>query len=84
MVLKNEKIQGFLLNIQIICRMSIKILKSATQKEKVLTVLDNMIADMISNKNVIKKYLNYLFLYFWKETKRFSCFYHAILFRSTE
>ena len=53
LVLKSSKIQRLLLNIQIICRMSIKILKNTTQIEnKVLLVFDDMIADMISNKKI--------------------------------
>ena len=53
LVLKSSKIQILLLNIQIICRMSIKILKNTAQIEnKVLPVFDDMIADMISNKKI--------------------------------
>ena len=44
-------ISMLLLNIQMICKMFIKILKCAIQ-ETVLTVFDYMIADMISNKKL--------------------------------
>lgn len=52
LVLNSIKIKRLLLNIQIICSLSIKILKSTTyiKKPKVLTVFGHIIAGMISNK----------------------------------
>ena len=42
-----------LLNTRMLCRMPIKILKSAIQanKRKILIVFDDMMDDLISNKN---------------------------------
>ena len=51
------------------------------EKQKVLTVFDSMIADMISNKNLHKLLLNYLFV---EETKYFTSFYHTVIFFSTK
>ena len=50
-------------NIQMICKMSTKILKITTQikKRKVLIVLNDMIADMINNKKT--KYNSYRIIY---------------------
>ena len=49
-------IQKLLLNTQMIWIILIKILKNTIQikKRKILIVFDDMIADMLSNKNVIK------------------------------
>ena len=40
------------MNIQMICKMSTKILKIIIQKHKILTVFDDMIADMINNNKL--------------------------------
>ena len=47
--------QKLLLNTQMIWMISTKILKNIIQikKQKILIVFDDMIADMLSNKNVI-------------------------------
>ena len=49
-------IQKLLLNTQMIWIILVKILKNTIQikKRKILIVFDDMIADMLSNKNVIK------------------------------
>ena len=59
-----------------ICKMSIKILKSEIQynQGKVLIVFNDMITDMIFN---IK--LNSIVTKLRHETKNFICFYHAII-----
>ena len=56
-----------LLNIQMICNMFIKILKNTIQekKGKVLIVFDDMIAGMISNKN-LNSIVTELFIRGWK------------------
>ena len=48
-------------------------------KRKVLIVFDDMIADMLNNKNLIKLREDQR-----KTVKYFSCFYHTILFRCSE
>ena len=54
-------IQKLLLNIQMIWMTFIRILKNTIKiKGKILVVFDDMIADMLSNKNLNKQQLSYL------------------------
>ena len=55
LVLKNMKIQRPLLNIDLVCRMSIQILKSTNQIEnacKLLILFNDVIANLISNRKL--------------------------------
>ena len=54
-------IQKLLLNIQMIWMTFIRILKNTIKiKGKILVVFDDMIADMLSNKNLNQQQLSYL------------------------
>ena len=85
-ILNAVHLKDFLTIIQILCRRSIKILMSATQKKKrtVLIVFDNMFADLISNKKLYQ-IVTELFIRGRKlNISNFSCFYYRIIFGSAK
>ena len=65
-----------LLTIHMIWMIFIKILNTTQRKSKILILPDDMIADMLSNKN-LNSVVTGLFI---KNAKHFFCFYCKILF----